>query len=278
MISGRYRSESLCRHWSATNKLGHCLASTCTEVVGDLEHILVVCPALEHVRERLRTMWLDRSSQSPGFHELIKMVFRSPPPVQVQFILDPTLFDGVNMLVEVYGIPVLLHIMYLTRTYAYYMHREKLIMLDRWPGDFGRKQKKIHALKPRIAVTKSLRDGQASKINNFVTITNNSIVPGPDMTSLGANPDQVPAISPATSTSTTQHYYQPFPHCVQPHTRTQYQLVPGQDSIARTDLCTAGHSSVPHGGGGAACGWVGGGGQGGGEEELQSGHNTSQSS
>ena len=108
MISGRYRSESLCRHWSATNKLGHCLASTCTEVVGDLEHILVVCPALEHVRQRLKKMWLERSSQSPALNEMIKMVFISSPPVQVQFILDPTLFNGVNMLVELYGMPVLL--------------------------------------------------------------------------------------------------------------------------------------------------------------------------
>ena len=266
MISGRYRSESLCRHWSATNKLGHCLASTCTEVVGDLEHILVVCPALEHVRERLRKMWLERTSQSPALNEMIKMVFISSPPVQVQFILDPTLFDGVNMLVELYGIPVLLHVMYLTRTYAYYMHREKLILQGRWPGDFGRKQQKIPALASRSAQTKSLRVSQASNMNNCITIINNSLVPGPDVTSPD-NPDQVPAISPATTTSTGQHYYQPFSHCVPPHTKTQYQPVPGHDSTTWTDLlCTTGLSGVPHGGGQAATDWRGGVGQGGGDE------------
>ena len=43
MILGRFRSEDLCKYWTPNNKLGYCLASTCSEIVGDLEHILVVC-------------------------------------------------------------------------------------------------------------------------------------------------------------------------------------------------------------------------------------------
>ena len=39
MVSGRFRSDYLCRHWS-DNRLGHCQAETCVDVVGDLEHLL----------------------------------------------------------------------------------------------------------------------------------------------------------------------------------------------------------------------------------------------
>ena len=81
MISGRYRSEDLCKHWSTTNKHGHCLAPTCTDVIGDLEHMLVVCPALQEVRGKLTKLWLDRSTQSPALNQLIKMVLASPPAV-----------------------------------------------------------------------------------------------------------------------------------------------------------------------------------------------------
>ena len=45
MISGRYRTESLCRFWTE-NREGFCLANTCHQVVGSLEHLLLDCPAL----------------------------------------------------------------------------------------------------------------------------------------------------------------------------------------------------------------------------------------
>ena len=111
--------------------------------MGDLEHILVVCPALQNARDRLKKLWLDRSAQSPGLHQMVQMVLKSPPSIQVQFILDPTVFDGISLLVECHGLPILLHVLYLTRTYAYCINREKLMQLGRWPGDFGRKQKPV---------------------------------------------------------------------------------------------------------------------------------------
>ena len=143
MISGRYRSDDLCKHWSPTNKQGHCVAPPCqgAGVVGDLEHILVECPALNDTRDRLKQLWLERSRQSPAFYQMIRKVLASPPSLQVQFILDPTVFDGTAMLTEIYGYPFLSHVHYLTRTYAYYLHRQRLIVLERWPGDFGRKKK-----------------------------------------------------------------------------------------------------------------------------------------
>ena len=59
MISGRYRTEYLSRHWTSNN-LGHCHLATCVGVVGDLEHLLVTCPGLATVRSRMWDMILTR--------------------------------------------------------------------------------------------------------------------------------------------------------------------------------------------------------------------------
>ena len=103
--------------------------------------------------------------QSPAFYQMIRMVLSSPPSVQVQFILDPTVFDGITMLTEIYGYPFLSHVHYLTRTYAYYLHRQRLIVLDKWPGDFGRKTKV-----PNVNIIQPNHDS----ISGFPINTNNS--------------------------------------------------------------------------------------------------------
>ena len=135
MISGRYRTEYLCKYWTPSNREGYCLARTCTGIVGDLEHILITCPAFNEIRKRLRDMWLSKTAKFPSLNQLFKSILSSPPEIQVQFILDPTFFDGVMMQVEINGIELVQHVLYLTRTYAYYIHRERLKMLGCWPGD-----------------------------------------------------------------------------------------------------------------------------------------------
>ena len=67
MISGRYRTESLCRFWS-DNRQGYCLADTCYNVVGDLEHLLVHCPALEAERNELKKKWFTKAEVLPHCH------------------------------------------------------------------------------------------------------------------------------------------------------------------------------------------------------------------
>ena len=51
MLSGRYRTEKLCSHWS-NNKSGYCL-SGCSSQVEDLSHILLDCPSLSKTRNTL---------------------------------------------------------------------------------------------------------------------------------------------------------------------------------------------------------------------------------
>ena len=131
MISGRFRTEYLTRHWSS-NKQGFCLADTCVEVVGDLEHLLIHCPALSAVRVRLWNMFFSHSVKFPSFYNFLLCLEKSEPNVQLQFFLDPTAFPDIAELWELLGQPFINHLYYLTRTYAYYLYRQKQILLGIW--------------------------------------------------------------------------------------------------------------------------------------------------
>ena len=76
MISGRYRTESLCRFWS-DNHQGSCLASTCFQTVGDLEHLLLHYPALQLVRNSIIDMWMKRCAAVPDLLSLVLCVLAS---------------------------------------------------------------------------------------------------------------------------------------------------------------------------------------------------------
>ena len=60
----------------------------------------------------------------------------SSPSDQVKFILDSVADAEVILLQQMYGPTVLEHILYLTRTWANCMHRQKMIVSGRWsdPG------------------------------------------------------------------------------------------------------------------------------------------------
>ena len=105
--------------------------------------MLVVCPALKSVRKRLVKFWFDRSAATPALLRFMTEIVCSQPHDLTQFILDPSQFPAILAMWSTLGQDIINHIYYLTRTFAYYMHREKLILLGRWPGDPGRKQKLI---------------------------------------------------------------------------------------------------------------------------------------
>ena len=134
-----------------------CLSTTCHEVAGDLEHLLIVCPALHNIRQRIFKLWLDRTASIPVLHNLVRLVLASSPTVQVKFILDPCTFPDILMLLEIYGQPLLEHVCYLTRTFAYYIHREKQISLGRWPGDPGRRRRSVTKI-PDLQLLKTVNN------------------------------------------------------------------------------------------------------------------------
>ena len=76
---------------------------------------------------------------------------------------------------ELYDFPIIEHVLYLTRTYAYYIHREKIIMLGRWPGDHGRRQRKILPSKsqPWRAHTPATNTGNNLNFSNSILFPGN---------------------------------------------------------------------------------------------------------
>ena len=76
-LSGRYRSEKLCRFWSK-NKAGICLLNSCKSdtTPDDLEHILFTCNSLADTRKRLMTFTNDYISDKP---EIKSVYFLSVP-------------------------------------------------------------------------------------------------------------------------------------------------------------------------------------------------------
>ena len=134
MISGRYRTEMMSRFWTA-NSSGFCLAATCHHEQGTLEHLLVSCPALEHTRHGLHSLWCRKTLHLQPLHCLIIQILSSGPEVQVKFILDSLAFPQLCYLVQLYGQSVLELVLYLTRTWAYAIHRQKLKLLGKWPTE-----------------------------------------------------------------------------------------------------------------------------------------------
>jgi hypothetical protein len=139
MLSGRYRTEMMCRFWS-TNRSGHCLSDTCQRVSGDLEHLLTVCPALEHIRHRLHSLWCLKTVDCPPLHSLILRILGSSHETQVRFILDSTACPELISLMEIFGQEIQDRVLYLTRTWAFAIHRNKMKLLGRWPENVKTKK------------------------------------------------------------------------------------------------------------------------------------------
>ena len=127
MISGRYRTESLCRFWS-DNRQGYCLATTCSQTVRDLEHLLLHCPALQLVRNSIVDMWLKRCAAVPDLQSLVLCVLASSAQKRMSFILDPSSMPEIVDLYQKHGMAVLDIVFHMTRTYAYGLHRKQLIL------------------------------------------------------------------------------------------------------------------------------------------------------
>ena len=150
MVSGRYRTEMMCRFWTS-NRDGFCLSNTCQgqNVPGTLQHLLIVCPALGQTRHRLHGLWYKKTQTFPPLHNLILKILGSSPEIQMRFILDSTAFPELIVLVQAYGQGVQDLVMYLTRTFAFSVHRHKQRLLGRWPE----KAKQNPTLAPGLGTT-----------------------------------------------------------------------------------------------------------------------------
>ena len=138
MLSGRYRTESLSRFWS-NNPNGYCLLPHCSgkSVKEDITHILVTCPSLSTKRNRLRDFFYSNSRGSCYIQDTIEtFLLTKNPHFQTQFLLDCSVLPEVIHLRQNLGLNILRSLFYLTRTWCYSLHRERLRQLGRWNCDY----------------------------------------------------------------------------------------------------------------------------------------------
>ena len=129
-LSGRYRSNSLTKHWSNSNREGYCLAVTCDNQVETIEHILVHCKSYSDCRQRLYYLWLN--TQNTVVHNLIIEALTSDAEYLVQFILDCSVLPKVISATQAHGSEILSILFSLTRSWCFSIHRQRMKSLGRW--------------------------------------------------------------------------------------------------------------------------------------------------
>ena len=134
LVSGRFRTERLCRHWSK-NKLGVCLLSpTCRNSSEDVPHFLQVCVALHETRLMLHKFTRKYCENIPSYiSDLILSNTDLSSQEFCQFLLDcSTLPDIIHATQEHDAATVYQHCFAVTRTWVYSLHKKRLKLLGRW--------------------------------------------------------------------------------------------------------------------------------------------------
>ena len=132
MLSGRYRTEKLCQHWSKRD--GTCLAPTCVgqKYCEDIEHILVYCPSLSETRSSVFNLWEKMTNQYSYLYPIVSKALSSGSTYFCQFTLDCTTLPEVIQLKTIFGDIVIDQLMYITRTFCHSVHRQRLKNLGCW--------------------------------------------------------------------------------------------------------------------------------------------------
>ena len=127
-LSGRYRSESLAKHWSK-NPNGFCLNPDCLEKEV-VETVLVHYNAYNQSKKNLFALWL--STSNPVVYGLVLEAFLNTSDYLVQFLLDCSCLPSVIAATQLHGVQIIEELFYLTRTWCFSIHRQRMRMLGRW--------------------------------------------------------------------------------------------------------------------------------------------------
>ena len=130
MLSGRYRTCWLRRHWSGDSS-GHCKVPGCSDTPGTLQHLATgECPGLADALVRAVALWKSFLLQNPILFPVVKHY--SLGESFLSFLLDPTTMPLVISLTKTHGKQISEKLCYMTRTWLFYMHKERLKQLDLW--------------------------------------------------------------------------------------------------------------------------------------------------
>ena len=128
MLSGRYRTDRLARHWTRDNPNGYCRLPGCHYEEGSLDHILLHCPALSPARQNVIKMWSNFLVSRPVLLPILRKYTCESDTLFLQFLLDPSCLPLVISTANSQP-DILKHCMYLTRTWCYTMHNARVKLM-----------------------------------------------------------------------------------------------------------------------------------------------------
>ena len=133
MLSGRYRTESLCSKWKP-ECAGVCLLSPlCSSTPEDLRHILQDCIALIPTRQNLLGFTRSYCENIPDMSSLVFYFLDPSNPEYCQFLIDCSTIPRIISASQTYGVSYIHnHLFNITRTWIYTLHKERLKILGRW--------------------------------------------------------------------------------------------------------------------------------------------------
>ena len=125
MLSGRYVTDELRRHWT-TNQAGACTLPSCT----GHRHLLLLCPSLNETRNNM----VNLARRAAATNNLLAEVFNfalscSDPSVLMQFLLDCSVMPQAILLKQNFGIEPLAQLFPLSRSWCYSIHRSRMRQL-----------------------------------------------------------------------------------------------------------------------------------------------------
>ena len=136
MLSGRYRTQSLMRHWHKYAKSNCLLSSQCLLEDENIPHVLQLCPALNTTRDKLLNFTQNYCSNLPDI--MSKLILKLCHPSSSEFclfLLDCSALPEVISFAQIYGSGSLVPFFDISRMWIFVLHRERLKRLGRWkPG------------------------------------------------------------------------------------------------------------------------------------------------
>ena len=129
MLSGRYRTDQLLRHFSDND--GSCSLCKNEDTTGSIEHLLTQCPVLTDTRNGIWENLSKNTHISEITKSLIHFYFRGSEINKIQLILDPTVLPKVISTKQVKGPHIYNEILHFSRLWCYSIHKKRLKLLGR---------------------------------------------------------------------------------------------------------------------------------------------------
>ena len=122
------------RHWSR-GSTGNCEIPGCSDEPGTLLHLATgQCPSLTAAKSKVVLLWKDFLTTNPVLFPLVSDISLGDQSHFLSFLVDPSTNPSVISLIQTNKpeLDLLNKLFYLTRTWLYTLHKERLSLLGLW--------------------------------------------------------------------------------------------------------------------------------------------------